>query len=47
MTERVVVVGGTGHIGRPLCGELIRRGQAVVVFGRDPARACSASQSSR
>jgi uncharacterized protein (TIGR01777 family) len=39
MTERVVVVGGTGHIGRPLCGELIRGGQAVVVFSRDPGRA--------
>jgi uncharacterized protein len=39
MTQRVVVVGATGHIGRPLCRELIGAGHAVVVFSRDPARA--------
>jgi uncharacterized protein (TIGR01777 family) len=39
MTRRVVVVGATGLIGRPLCGELIRAGHAVVVFSRDPSRA--------
>jgi NAD dependent epimerase/dehydratase family enzyme len=39
MTQRVVVVGATGQIGRPLCRELIRAGHAVVVFSRDPARA--------
>lgn len=36
---RVVVVGATGHIGRPLCRELIRTGYAVSVFSRDPGRA--------
>jgi uncharacterized protein len=39
VTQRVVVVGATGQIGRPLCEELIRAGHAVVVFSRDPARA--------
>lgn len=29
MTQRVVVVGATGHIGRPLCGELLGTGAAV------------------
>ncbi len=37
--RRVVVVGATGQIGRPLCLELIRRRDAVTVFSRDPARA--------
>ena len=36
---RVVVVGATGQIGRPLSGELLRTGHAVSVFSRDPARA--------
>ena len=39
MTQRVVVVGATGLIGRPLCDELMRTGHAVIVFSRDPARA--------
>ncbi len=39
MAERVVVVGATGQIGRPLCGELIKTGREVSVFSRDPARA--------
>jgi NAD dependent epimerase/dehydratase family enzyme len=39
LTQRVVVVGATGLIGRPLCEELMRAGHAVVVFSRDPARA--------
>jgi uncharacterized protein len=39
MVERVVVVGATGQIGRPLCREFIRSGHAVSVFSRDPARA--------
>jgi hypothetical protein len=39
MTQRVVVVGATGQIGRPLCRELMRAGHAVVVFSRDPDRA--------
>ena len=39
MAQRVVVVGATGLIGRPLCDELMRTGHAVTVFSRDPARA--------
>jgi uncharacterized protein (TIGR01777 family) len=39
MTQRVVVVGATGQIGRPLCRELMRAGHSVVVFSRDPSRA--------
>lgn len=39
MTRRVVVVGATGQIGRPLCDALMRAGDAVTVFSRDPARA--------
>lgn len=36
---RVLVTGGTGFIGRPLCGELVRAGHSVTVVTRDPARA--------
>ena len=39
MTQRVVVVGATGHIGRPLCRELLRAGNLVTVFSRAPDRA--------
>jgi uncharacterized protein len=39
MTQRVVVVGATGQIGRPSVRELLRSGHSVVVFSRDPARA--------
>ncbi len=39
MTQRVVVIGATGHIGRPLCRELLRAGNLVTVFSRDPVRA--------
>jgi uncharacterized protein (TIGR01777 family) len=39
MIRRVVVIGATGQIGRPLCAELMRTGHAVSVFSRDPARA--------
>jgi uncharacterized protein len=39
MAGRVVVVGATGHIGRPLCRELTGTGRGVSVFSRDPARA--------
>ena len=39
MAGRVVVVGATGQIGRPLCRELALTGHAVSVFSRDPARA--------
>ena len=35
---RIIVTGGTGLIGRALCGELIRGGHQVVVLSRDPAR---------
>jgi uncharacterized protein YbjT (DUF2867 family) len=37
MSQRVVMVGATGHIGRPLCRELMRTGHDVIVFSRDPA----------
>jgi uncharacterized protein len=37
--RRVVVVGATGRIGRPLCRELALAGHAVTVFSRDPALA--------
>jgi uncharacterized protein len=39
MAGRVVVVGATGQIGRPLCRELALTGHAVSVFSRDPTRA--------
>ena len=39
--RRVVVVGGTGQIGRPLCAALAGAGHAVTVFSRDPARAAA------
>jgi hypothetical protein len=39
MAGRVVVVGATGQIGRPLCRELAQAGYAVSVFSRDPGRA--------
>src|SRR6516225_7707717 len=39
MTRRVVTVGATGQIGRPLCRELMSAGHCVVVFSRDPSRA--------
>jgi len=39
MTQRVIAVGATGHIGRPLCDTLIEAGHEVVVFSRDPDRA--------
>jgi uncharacterized protein YbjT (DUF2867 family) len=30
MTQRVAVIGATGHIGRPLCGELTRAGKVAA-----------------
>ena len=39
MAARVVVIGATGRIGRPLCRDLTGTGHAVSVFSRDPARA--------
>lgn len=36
---RVVVTGGTGFIGRPLCQRLVSLGHAVTVLTRDPAAA--------
>lgn len=39
MTSRVVVIGATGTIGRPLCRVLIEQGHELIVFSRDPLRA--------
>lgn len=39
MTHRVVAVGATGHIGRPLCRELVQAGSLVTVFSRNPDHA--------
>lgn len=39
MSQRIVIIGATGSIGRPLCSDLIRRGHAVIVFSRDAAHA--------
>ena len=39
MIKRVVVVGGTGQIGRALCASLIQDGSEVVVFSRNAAGA--------
>jgi hypothetical protein len=39
LSQRVVVVGATGRIGRPLCRELVQSGNTVTVFSRDPAHA--------
>lgn len=36
---RVLVTGGTGFIGRPLCRELVKAGHAVTAVTRDPAGA--------
>ena len=36
---RIVVTGGTGFIGRPLCQRLVSLGHAVTVLTRDPAAA--------
>lgn len=36
---RVLITGGTGFIGRPLCRELARAGHSVTVLTRDPAGA--------
>ena len=34
---KIAVIGATGRTGRPLVGELLRRGHAVTVLVRDPA----------
>ena len=34
---KVLVAGGTGFIGRNLCGELVERGHEVTALARDPA----------
>src|SRR4051794_40959274 len=39
MTRRIVIAGGTGHIGRRLAAALVARGDDVVVLSRDPDRA--------
>ncbi|MGH7166150.1 MAG: TIGR01777 family oxidoreductase, partial [Nitrospiraceae bacterium] len=36
---RVVVTGGTGFIGRPLCQKLVTLGHSVIVLARDPGSA--------
>jgi len=36
---RVVVTGGTGFIGRPLCQKLVTLGHSVIVLARDPESA--------
>ncbi len=35
MTRRVIVTGATGMLGRPLCQQLLQRGDEVVVFSRN------------
>lgn len=42
MSGQTVVTGATGTIGRPLCRALIERGQSLVIFSREPARAKAA-----
>jgi uncharacterized protein (TIGR01777 family) len=39
MTRRVIIAGGTGHIGRRLAAALVERGDEVIVLSRDPDRA--------
>jgi uncharacterized protein len=39
MTRRIVVIGATGRIGRPLCEALVAAGYILIVFSRDPDRA--------
>jgi uncharacterized protein len=41
---RIAVIGATGHIGRPLCQELIKAGHVVTVVSRDPVRAAAVVQ---
>lgn len=38
---RILVVGGTGTVGREVVGKLVQSGQAVRALARDPARAAS------
>jgi hypothetical protein len=38
MTNKVVIAGGSGFIGRRLCTELLEQGYSVVVLTRDPYR---------
>ncbi|AKT38051.1 saccharopine dehydrogenase NADP-binding domain-containing protein [Chondromyces crocatus] len=39
MTQHLLIVGGYGHVGSLVAAELVRRGHAVAVAGRDRARA--------
>ena len=39
MTRRVIVAGATGMLGRPLCQQLLQRGDEVVIFSRNAASA--------
>jgi len=42
MPKRVIVTGGTGFIGRPLCALLVERGYEVVILSRDPEKVAAA-----
>jgi uncharacterized protein (TIGR01777 family) len=37
--RRLIVIGATGALGAPLCAALLRRGDSLVVFSRDPVAA--------
>jgi hypothetical protein len=39
MTRRIVITGATGLIGRAICTRLMRRGDQLVIFSRDPQSA--------
>ena len=41
--ESILVTGATGHVGRALVGELVRRGVSVRGASRDPSRAAASS----
>ena len=36
---RVLITGGTGFVGRPLCAHLLAQGHEVVVWSRTPQHA--------
>lgn len=41
MIKKIIVTGATGSIGKKLCKELIKRGDEVTIFTRNPAQAKS------
>jgi len=41
MTQKIVITGGSGFIGRALCAELLAHGYCPVVLSRDPQRAAT------